>query len=88
MLTLVALVTGMLAMGYGVAGLFFFQFWRRTSDRLFAYFAVAFWLLSFQRIVAGLTGQLREGEAWLYSIRLLAFLLIIAGVLEKNRARR
>jgi hypothetical protein len=88
MITLVALVTGMLAMGYAVAGLFFYQFWRRTADRLFAYFAVAFWLLALQRVVAGLTGQLREGEPWLYSIRLLAFLLIIAGVLEKNRARR
>jgi hypothetical protein len=55
---------------------------------LFAYFAVAFWLLALQRIVAGLTGQLREGEPWLYSIRLVAFLLIIAGILEKNRARR
>ena len=27
-------------------GLFFLKFWRNTLDRLFAFFAVAFWLLA------------------------------------------
>jgi hypothetical protein len=27
------------------AGTFFLQFWRRTADRLFLIFAVAFWIL-------------------------------------------
>ena len=38
-------IAGILAAGYAIAALYFFKFWRRTGDRLFAFFAVAFALL-------------------------------------------
>ncbi len=80
-------VAGALAMGYFVAGLFFLRFWRDTTERLFAYFAVAFWLLAAQRVALVLLSHQTPDElVWLYAIRLAAFLLILGGILDKNRA--
>ena len=36
---------GASALGCWVIGLFFLRFWRNTRDRLFAFFAAAFWVL-------------------------------------------
>jgi uncharacterized protein DUF5985 len=82
-----ALVSGAMVMGYLTAGLFFLRFWRHTRDRLFAIFAGAFWLLALQRAVLTVAvhhGQ--EGASWIYGLRLLAFLLILAAIVDKNRA--
>jgi hypothetical protein len=81
-------LSGVIIAGYAAAGLFFLRFWRDTRDRLFAIFATAFWMLCLQRILlvarpAGITG---ENVAYLYLVRLLAFVLILAGILDKNRA--
>ena len=38
-------ISGMVAAGFLVAGLFFIRFWRKTHDQLFISFALAFWLL-------------------------------------------
>jgi hypothetical protein len=80
-------LSGVIIAGYAVAGLFFLRFWRDTRDRLFAIFAASFWLLCVQRILlvtrpAGISG---ENVANLYLVRLLAFVLILVGILDKNR---
>ena len=41
-----AFVSGLIAMAYAVAGVFFLRFWRRTRDSLFAAFGLAFWLFA------------------------------------------
>jgi hypothetical protein len=81
-------ISGVLVAGYAVAGLFFLRFWRQSRDRLFAWFAAAFWLLAAQRgaLAAAEPGTL--GATWLYAVRLLAFLLILAAVIDKNRPAR
>jgi len=71
----------------GVAGLFFLRFWRKTGDRLFAIFAVAFWTLGANWLALALVER-NEARTWLYVVRLLAFLLILWGIVDKNRARR
>lgn len=71
-----------------VAGLFFFRFWRQTTDRLFAAFAVAFWLLGAHWLALALTAPDQEFRPLLYLLRLLAFTLIIAAIVEKNRSKR
>jgi len=76
-------ISGLLVMGYCVAGLFFLRFWRDSADRLFGWFALAFFLLAVQRV---LTGLFINAEALLL-IRLVAFLLIVAAIADKNRAR-
>jgi hypothetical protein len=82
------LVSGAMVMAYLAAGLFFLRFWRQTRDRLFAMFAAAFWILAIQRLSLGLTTETTENATWLYVIRLLAFLLILFAIIDKNRERK
>ena len=82
------LVSGAIVMGYLVAGLFFLRFWRATRDRLFLIFAVAFWILGFQRMALAVDRVLIETHSSLYLIRLFAFLLILAAIVDKNRGCR
>ncbi|HYJ79057.1 MAG TPA: DUF5985 family protein [Longimicrobiaceae bacterium] len=82
------LVAGALAMGYFVAALFFLKFWRDARDRLFLLFAVAFGLLMLQRVALALVGDAPEASLPLYGLRLLAFLVIIVAIVDKNRAGR
>ncbi len=79
------LITGAMAMAYLVAGLFFLRFWRDTADRLFLIFAVAFGLLAAQRTLLTVLSDRPDAHLLLYVVRLLAFLLIIAAIADKNR---
>ncbi|PQV63426.1 hypothetical protein B1R32_11281 [Abditibacterium utsteinense] len=80
------LVSGALAMGYIVAGLFFLKFWKQSRDRLFSLFSLAFFILAGQRLALALTTQNSEKTILLYVVRLLAFLLILVAVIDKNRS--
>ena len=85
---LVLFLSGMLATGYLVIAGFFVRFWRQTRDRLFASFAVAFLLLAVQRALVVEEFALVENKTWAYAVRLLAFLVIVLGIVIKNRERR
>lgn len=84
---MIDILSGAIIAAYGMVGLFFLRFWRDTHDRLFRMFAVAFWLLAIQRVLLYVTGDIGERGAYLYIVRLAAYLLIIFAVLDKNRAR-
>ncbi len=75
-------------MGAAIAALFFLRFWRQTGDRLFASFALAFTLLSVNWLALSLTSPDYEFRPLLYLIRLAAFVLIIAAIIDKNRLKR
>lgn len=79
--------SGVLVMGYALSALFFARFWRDTRDRLFLFFAAAFAILALHRM--GLVFSAAHGASTTiyYLLRLLAFLLILAGIIDKNRAR-
>ena len=79
--TTLAFVSGLLVMGFAVAGLFFLRFWRDTGDRLFLLLSAAFVLMGVDRVIATMTPA---GEA-VYLIRAFAFVLILAAVVDKNR---
>lgn len=68
-----------------VAGLFFYKFWSKTHDRLFGFFAVAFTLFAIERVLLMAIDPTNESQPFVYSFRLLAFLIIIWGVIDKNR---
>lgn len=76
---------GMIVMACGVAGLLFLRFWRKTRDRFFLIFAVAFWTLGANWLALAFINQ-DEVRTILYLVRLLAFLLILFGIYVKNRA--
>jgi hypothetical protein len=78
-------VSGILVAGYAVAGLFFLRFWNETRDRLFSIFAGAFWLLGVQRLLLALMETSSAGTVALYGIRLVAFVLILVAIIDKNR---
>ena len=81
-------MSGALVTGYTVIGLFFLKFHRRTRDRLFALFATAFFILAAQRLALVVVGERSEDLVLLYGMRLLAFVLIIVAIVEKNRSAR
>ena len=85
--TLYTFMLGGLVMGCFVAGLFFLRFWRKTRDRLFAIFAIAFWLLGVNWLALAFTQQ-DEVKTIYYAVRLLAFVLILYAIIDKNRASR
>ncbi len=80
--------SGLVTMEFLVIGLFFFRFWKKTSDRLFGIFGIAFWIMALERIVILLLGFGNENEshALVYVFRLLAFLMILTGIIDKNKA--
>lgn len=79
-------ISGAVAAGFLVSGLFFLRFWRRTGDGLFISFALAFWLLGLGQALVALTDIPVEERSWIYLIRLAAFLLILLAIFRKNRA--
>lgn len=80
-------LAGMIAMGFGVAALFFLRFWTRTRDSLFLAFSAAFALLAVHQAMIAALRIADEDRSWVYLIRLAAFLLIIFAILRKNLGR-
>jgi hypothetical protein len=76
---------GALVMASFVVGLFFFRFWRDTRDRLFVWFGLAFWVLAGNWLGLGLTAAAEETRTYFYLLRLVAFTLILLGIVDKNR---
>lgn len=85
---MVDFASGLVTMGHLVLSLFFLRFWTRTRDPLFAVFSIAFALFALEQILLMLGGGAREEQTWFYLLRLVAFLLIIGGIVQKNRAGR
>jgi len=73
------------AMGSVTAGIFFLHFWRRGRDRLFLVFALAFWALALNWITLVAVPIAAERHHFAYGIRLAAFALLLAGIIDKNR---
>lgn len=79
---------GALATSCWVAGLFFLRFWRRLGDRLFLFFCLGFWALGANWLGLALLAPATENQHFIYLLRLCAFLLIITGIVDKNRRER
>ena len=78
---------GAVAMSSAAVGLFFLHLWRQTRDRLFLAFSVAFFLEVVSRTGLAMYADLLEAGVLFYLLRALAFGLILAGIVDKNRAR-
>jgi Ca2+/Na+ antiporter len=79
-------INGAILLAYAISGLFFLKYWQRTKDRLFLMFAGAFWLLALQRFLFALLDEHNENSYLVYLIRLLAFIVIIVAIIDKNRS--
>jgi hypothetical protein len=88
MRVIAAFLSGMTTMGFIVASLFFLRFWRRTGERLFCAFGIAFCLFALNDGLLALSGIPREEQTWLYILRLAGFGILIAAILAKNLGGR
>jgi hypothetical protein len=79
------LLWGVTATAFAAAGVFFVRFWRQTRDRFFVLFAFAFGLIAANYIGLATVSETTEARAWLYALRLAAFVTIIAAIVDKNR---
>lgn len=81
-------LSGCITTAFLVLGAYFLRFWRRTGDRLFVFFSVAFLLFAVERVVFALTtAPNSESNAGIYLLRLAGFVVILAAIVDKNRVR-
>ena len=76
---------GALALGFFAGASFFVRFFVRTRDRVFAYFAAAFGIMSANQVALAVFGEASEYQSWLYLVRLAAFVVILYAIFDKNR---
>ena len=80
----IAVIQGVTATASLASSLFFFKFWSRTRDALFWYFGAAFILLALSWYLLAFISPASEAHSSIYAIRLIAFLLMIAAMIEKK----
>lgn len=90
-MNLASFFAGITCASFAASGVFFFKFWKASRDPFFVYFCVACWLLAAERVVAlQFDPTLRtfpNGAPTFsfYLIRLVAFIVIFVGILQKNK---
>ncbi len=77
-------LSGAVTLGFVIGALFFLRFWRKTADRLFLAFAIAFALLALNQAAAQWLGAADERVGYTYLLRVLGFVLILVAIVDKN----
>jgi hypothetical protein len=81
------MMAGAIVIASIVIALFFLRFWRDSGDRFFLYFALSFLIEGVHRLVATINLATHEDSPLHYSVRLVAYGLILWAILEKNWPR-
>ncbi|HAT31366.1 MAG TPA: hypothetical protein DCW29_11100 [Janthinobacterium sp.] len=79
------MLSGAIACASLIVSLFFLRFWRSTRDRFFLYFAISFALEACGRLLIGSGPSYDQKMPAFYLIRLVAYLLILIAIVDKNR---
>ncbi|MEW6736664.1 MAG: DUF5985 family protein [Acidobacteriota bacterium] len=85
---MVDFLMGAIMMAYFISGFFFLRFWYETRERLFIIFALAFWVLTVNQLGFVILNLLNETNSYLYIVRLIAFILILIAIIDKNRSEK
>jgi hypothetical protein len=80
-------IRGILVATSIIAAVFFARFYRKSRDRFFALFSLAFGILALNWLGTALIAPEQEARQWVFVVRLLAFLVILAAIVDKNRGR-
>jgi hypothetical protein len=85
-----AFVSGAFMIACVAVALFYFRYWRRTRERLFLVLCAAFAMFAIERGVLAFVPFHLDGRHLIFFVRLAAYVLIIAGIVDKNwpRGRR
>jgi membrane protein CcdC involved in cytochrome C biogenesis len=78
-------VAGATMLASAAVALFFYRFWRESGDRLFGIFALAFGVFAVNRLILSVLDETNENRTYVYLVRLAAFVLILVGIVDKNR---
>ncbi len=81
------MLIGAFIMASIIVSLFFVRFWKTTRDRFFLFFALSFALEGINRIIMEFT-QTQDQKPFVYILRLIAYLLIIWAIFDKNKRGR
>jgi hypothetical protein len=81
-------LSGIFMVTFLASGLFFLKFWKRTRDQFFLFFAWACWLIAAERVALLFASPVEEPRTVFYFIRLAAFILIIAAIVNKNMQKK
>jgi type II secretory pathway component PulM len=84
---MVEFLSGVASAGSLGVGLIFLRLWRETRDRFFVLFGLAFWVLALNWFLLVWAQPPSEHRHYFYVLRLVAFLLIIVAIVDKNRER-
>lgn len=84
---MITFLSGMISAGDLIAALFFFRFWKRTGDGLFAVFGISFVLFAISQGALILADSPREDRSWIYLFRLAGFALLLGSIIWKNIGR-
>lgn len=68
-----------------VVAMFLFKFWRESRDRLLLLFSLAFLVLALNWLLVSVFHPSNETRHYFYTLRLVAFLLILGAIWDKNR---
>ena len=81
---MIEFMSGAVTLAYLLAAFFFLRFWRRTADRLFLAFTIAFFLFAINQGLACLLDVYNEPSSFIYALRVMGFLLILVAIVDKN----
>jgi hypothetical protein len=84
---MITFLAGALTASYLVAALFFLKFWRKTRDRLFSHFALAFVFFALNQIGTAVLEVNTERGSLIYLLRIAGYILILVAIIEKNRSQ-
>jgi len=79
---------GAIAMASFTIALVFLRFWAKTRDRFFAFFAASFIIAGAGRVMLAVVPHSDDQAPTIYLTQLLAFLVIIYAIVDKNRSMR
>ena len=84
---MIEFLSGAVTMGFAIAAVFFLRFWRKTRDRFFVAFSIAFFLLALNQALAQWLGAADERVMYTYLLRVLGFVIILAAIVDKNTGK-
>lgn len=82
------MMTGAIATAFAASALFFLNYWRRSGERLFVFFALSFFVLAVNRVGFVLISDHVATGNLLYWVRFAAVAFLLIGILDKNRSNR
>ena len=77
-------LAGAVTLGFVASAAFFFRFWRKTADRLFLAFGIAFVLFALNQLLSHALTVVIEPTSLIYILRILGFVIIIVAIVDKN----